>query len=374
MEQGQCETREQRKAAWQRLAQSVKVRLRMTAPASLASTTRCASPQALKGRLLLVEDDRFHAKLLVRWLETDSKMEIVVAETGHEGMRLSLNQPFDVLLTDINLPGPSGLQLVRESKSHAPERAAILITAEESVAHAVAALRLHADDILFKPLTRSALTQSISQTMERVRAARGLQPKVVLAVGAHPDDVEIGCGGILKAHRQAGDQVVILTLSRGKKGGAAEVRAEEAARAARALDASLVLADLEDTRISEGPDTIAVISQAIARHAPSVVYTHSPHDVHQDHRNTFHATMVAARSVPSLFCYQSPSSTIDFHPTYFVDISSQLQHKLDILALYRTQAERRYLEPDLLRATARYWGRFGDCTAVEPLEVIRASL
>lgn len=334
-----------------------------------AATTLGAS----RARVLLVEDDPLHAALMVRWLRSDTNYEVVVAEDGHQGLQLGSSEPFDVLVCDINIPGPSGLQLLRESKARAPERAAILITAEESMEHAMQALRLHADDLLFKPLHRDSFASTLRQTLSRVRAARAQPTRSVLAIGAHPDDVEIGCGGILIAHRQVGDSVTILTLSRGRKGGLAEVRARESAEAARAVGAELELADLEDTRIGEGPETIGVINHVIARKNPVIVYTHSPHDVHQDHRNTFHATMVAARAIPNLFCYQSPSSTTDFHPTRFVDVAEHLERKLDILGMYRTQAERRYLAPDLLRATARYWGRFADCSAVEPLEVIRAN-
>jgi LmbE family N-acetylglucosaminyl deacetylase len=327
-----------------------------------------------KQRLLLVEDDPFMALLLSRWLQSEGNLEVVIAEDGEAGLRMAKTESFDILLSDINLPGVSGLEIATQSRSIAPDRSTILLTAEETVEHALAALRLHVDDLLFKPVTRDALLNTVRNVQSRRMLSRKRSPRVVMAIGAHPDDVEIGCGGILLAHRQSGDRVIVLTLSRGHKGGPGETRADESARAALALDAELMMADLEDTRIGEGPDTIAVISQAIAVHQPSVIYTHTAHDVHQDHRNVHRATLVAARAVKSLFCYQSPSSTIDFHPTCFVDISAQLERKLEVLRMFESQADRRYLAPELLRATAYYWGRFGSASAVEPLEVIRSSV
>ena len=86
------------------------------------------------------------------------------------------------------------------------------------------------------------------------------------------------------------------------------------------------------------------------------------------------ATLVAAREIPRIYCYQAPSSTVDFHPTRFVPIDDFLAGKLEAIAAYRSQvAVRRYLDEDLLRATARYWSRFGSSRYVEPLEVVRES-
>ncbi len=341
---------------------------------ALSQSHLVVSKQASKSRLLLVEDDPFLSVLLARWLQGDPTLDVVVAQDGQEGLRLLQSQPFDILVTDINLPGVSGLELATQSRATAPDRATILMTAEETLAHAVAALRLHVDDLLFKPVTREALLNTVRAVEGKLRAARRHSRRVVMAIGAHPDDVEIGCGGALLAHRQAGDRVVVLTLSRGRRGGPGETRAEESVQAALAMDAELMLADLEDTRISEGPETISVISQAILHHGPSLIYTHSSHDVHQDHRNVHRASLVAARGIPSVLCYQSPSSTIDFHPSCFIDISQQLERKLEVLQVFASQSDRRYLTPELLRATAYYWSRFGSCAAVEPMEVIRSSL
>ena len=84
------------------------------------------------------------------------------------------------------------------------------------------------------------------------------------------------------------------------------------------MSARLVHADLEDTSVSEGGSTIATIKRVIEEIRPTTVYTHTLRDVHQDHRNAHNATLVAARGVPRVFCYQAPSSTVDFHPTRFV--------------------------------------------------------
>jgi hypothetical protein len=94
--------------------------------------------------------------------------------------------------------------------------------------------------------------------------------------------------------------------------------------------------------------------------------------VHQDHRNTHQATLVAVRQVGRVYCFQSPSATVDFRPTRFVAIDAQLDRKLLAIDAFGSQVEiRAYLEPDLIEATARYWSRYCDGRYAEPFEVVR---
>ena len=197
------------------------------------------------------------------------------------------------------------------------------------------------------------------------------QPKRVLAIGAHPDDVEIGCGGTLAKHRAMGDEVRILILSRGAVGGDMATRTQEAAHAAGILDASLEIADLPDTQISDGIATIEVIRRVIRSFSPTHIYTHSNHDAHQDHRSAHAASIVAARGVNNIYAYQSPSSNVDFRPNHFIDVSDYLGKKIEALAAHESQITRSAsLQKDRIVATALYWGRHLGHTMVEPMEVI----
>jgi LmbE family N-acetylglucosaminyl deacetylase len=83
--------------------------------------------------------------------------------------------------------------------------------------------------------------------------------------------------------------------------------------------------------------------------------------------------MVAARRVPTVYCYESPSATVEFRPVRFVAVDAYVDRKLEVISAYASQVEiRSYLDPELVRATSRYWGRFGDSRYCEPLEVMRA--
>ena len=196
----------------------------------------------------------------------------------------------------------------------------------------------------------------------------------VLAVGAHPDDVEIGCAATLLRHRAQGHPVSVLTLSRGQVGGTTEQRRSEAVSAAVGMSAELLMADLPDTRLEDAHEMVGLIEGVIAATAPTTVYVHSEHDNHQDHRAVHRATVIAARRVQQLFCYQSPSSRNGFAPTRFVPVDATIDDKVAILAKYRSQSTRHYLEPDLVIATGRYWARqLPHARYAEPFEVIRAS-
>ena len=126
--------------------------------------------------------------------------------------------------------------------------------------------------------------------------------------------------------------------------------------------------------MSEGGNTISTIRRVVEEIRPSTIYTHTIRDVHQDHRNAHSATMVAVRGISKVFCYQAPSTTVEFHPTRYVSIDEYLDRKIEVIQAYTSQVKvRSYLDDELLRATARYWARFTQASYVEPLEVIRDS-
>ena len=288
------------------------------------------------------------------------------------GLKRASSEPWDLVLTDVEMPGMSGLELLEALRRVSPGLPVAVLTAHASFDYAIRALRDHADEFLSKSVPPEQLLASVRSLVAKGRAARLAARQVVLAIGAHPDDVEIGAAGALLVHRSMGHEVSILTLSRGARGGTESTRAGESEMAALALGATLFLDDLQDTRIEEGDPTIGVISRVVQTVRPSAIYTHSLHDVHQDHRNTHRAAMVAAREVGRVYCFQSPSATVDFRPNRFVTIDDEVERKLMAIRAFASQAEiRAYLAPDLIKSTARYWSRFGDGLYAEAFEVIR---
>ncbi|AEE44961.1 response regulator [Cellulomonas fimi] len=326
-------------------------------------------------RVLVVEDDVDTAQFVRTVLERRGGMAATVVHDPMSALAEVAARTFDVVVTDIQMPGMSGLDLLGELRARAPGVPVAVMTAFASVDYAVEALRRDADEFLVKPVGASVLVEKIGALAAEGRRRReaAAPTETVLAVGAHPDDVEIGIGATLASHRAAGDAVVVLTLSSGAIGGEVDARRHEALAAAAVINARLYLHDFEDTRLDPANGLITTIEDTIREVSPTVVYTHSVHDRHQDHRAVHQAVQVAARRVPSLACFQSPSSTVEFRPDTFVPVDGFVETKLAMLAAFESQAHRDYMEPDLVRATARYWSRFGTGRHAEPLETVRVA-
>ena len=336
----------------------------------MTDTGRRGGSGGLRGRVLVVEDDEATALYLVRALERARYAASAVGDAVAAEAFLADND-CDALVIDIGLPGPSGFDLVREMKAAHPGLPMALMTADASMDVAVRALRSEVDDFLAKPIDPEALVDQVGRLVRRGRSAE-TGPERVLAIGAHPDDVEVAVGGTLLRHHFMGDEVAILTLSQGARGGDPQVRAEEAARAAALIGAQLFLFDLEVTRIAEAEPTVGLIEGVIDELHPTIIYTHSANDLRHDHRNTHHATVRAAGRVETICCYEGPSATVSFRPERFVTIDPFIETKLEVIGAYASQVKlRRYLDPELVRSTGRYWGRFGDSRYCEPFEVVR---
>ena len=331
-----------------------------------------SEPARERGRILLIDDDPALGGYLSRVLRSRGGFYVTHELDSTGALHRIETEEWDLLITDIELPGMSGLELLDRVRCLVPGLPVAVLTGHPSVDYAVTALRNSAAEFMQKPIAADDLVAKATELVEAGRKARAEGREIVLAIGAHPDDVEIGAGGTLLAHRAAGDTVAILTLSRGARGGDQAMRAREAQEAADVIGARLFLDDLEDTRIQEGDPTIGVIDAVITDLQPTVVYTHSVHDVHQDHRNVHRAAMVAARRVGRVYCFQSPSATIDFRPTHFVAINEHLGRKLKAIETFGSQyTVRDYMEPDLIASTARYWSRYGAGNHAEPFETIR---
>ena len=253
--------------------------------------------------------------------------------------RLVATESYDLVALDPAV-SPGGFELLRYVKKTCRWTATLVATLNQEPLFLREAVRCRIDGLLFRPASSAEFIEQVLQLAEEASARRRSQQKRVLAIGAHPDDVEIGCGGALAKHHADHDLLHILTLSRGGGGGDVNLRAIEAHNAAAMVGAQLEMANLRDTSISSGAETISIIETAIRALNATHVYTHSLEDTHQDHRAIHAATQVAARRVPNVYCYQTPSSTVEFKPHRFVDITRVIDKKIDLIGAYRSQMDR----------------------------------
>jgi LmbE family N-acetylglucosaminyl deacetylase len=218
------------------------------------------------------------------------------------------------------------------------------------------------------------------------------QGRRVLVIAAHPDDEVLGVGGTLIRHFKTGDTIRVLIVC-----SAESIRYREgehdqpgdSQRAAHYLGATTLGLGFPDQRLDTGSnlELIQRLEAEIREFRPTVVYTHHWGDVNADHVRIAEAVDVATRPfaapwVKRLYAFHTPSSTEwtaslrdrAFTPTVFMDISAELDRKLDAMRCYRSEL-RPYPHPRSLRSLrerAGLWGSVANLGAAEPLMLLRA--
>jgi LmbE family N-acetylglucosaminyl deacetylase len=181
----------------------------------------------------------------------------------------------------------------------------------------------------------------------------------ILAIGAHPDDVELGCGGSLAHYTKLGAKVSVLIFSHGRRGAMShEDRAAESTHAFAKIGVTdVVVLDFPDTGLGTMHcELVRAIEDQVNSRQPTRVYTMFEHDRHQDHRAIYHASTVACRRVPQLLCYETPSSYPNFVPMVFQGIEDHLEAKVAALKCHKSQGERFYMQEEKIRAAAHFRG------------------
>ena len=181
------------------------------------------------------------------------------------------------------------------------------------------------------------------------------RPIDVLAVMAHPDDAEIFCGGALIKAAEAGERTGVLDLTAGEAGsrGTRESRAHEAAAAAKVMGLAVRrCAGLPDTAVVNDRESQVVVAGLIRELKPRVVVTHWVEGRHPDHRGAARLARDASflaglRNFPAGGAPHRPEKVVHalafredaVKPTFVIDISAQMERKLEALAAYGTQFE-----------------------------------
>ena len=168
----------------------------------------------------------------------------------------------------------------------------------------------------------------------------------ILAIGAHFDDVELGCSGALLKHRDRGDSLHIAVVTHSgyssptkqfvRESSLAKMEGE---RSAEQLGAELICFNKEPLVLVPNEKLVLEFEDLVNTIQPDRVYTHYPNDCHADHAAVGFISMRACRKCDEVLLYRSnwyiTNNAQDGH--YYVDISSYIEEKMELLSLFESE-------------------------------------
>ncbi|HXK94441.1 MAG TPA: PIG-L family deacetylase [bacterium] len=188
----------------------------------------------------------------------------------------------------------------------------------------------------------------------------------ILAIHAHPDDIEYFAAGTLYMLKQNGHEIFIATMTAGDKGSkamdpiqTANIRREEAARAARVIGAEYACLEFGDYEVFDTDNARRKTTEHIRRVAPDILLTAPPTDYHADDEAASRLTRYASFAVglpnyvtgrapcldqvPALY-YMDPAGGVDLFgnrvdPDFVVNVTSAMEIKKDMLACHESQRD-----------------------------------
>lgn len=180
-----------------------------------------------------------------------------------------------------------------------------------------------------------------------------MSKNIVLAVGAHGDDLEWGCGGSLIKHVGCGDEVYGLHMT-GCNKESDKNRREEALKAGEILGLKDVLfAELPDGRLTDSPLDAKYLRQQIGKLGVTVLYKPSENDDHSDHVACSRLVNISSDSISKVLIYPGPRNTIFPRPNYYVEINmEQLEKKIESYKTYGSQLNKGSLFVDMIEGMA----------------------
>jgi LmbE family N-acetylglucosaminyl deacetylase len=202
--------------------------------------------------------------------------------------------------------------------------------------------------------------------------------KRILALGAHPDDVEFGCAGALEIFRRKGAMIKYIVFSKctdlpRNKG--IEIEWEKAIKK--------IGLNRNNAELLDFPNRLLYTYEALIREKleeirevfnPQLVFTHSPDDVHQDHNCLREECQKVFKSC-TLLGYESPRSSVKFNPDFYIVVPGDIaEKKRDIIDCYESQKALAYSNPEKILAAMKYHGTKINAQYAEAFNLIRGVL
>ncbi len=171
----------------------------------------------------------------------------------------------------------------------------------------------------------------------------------VLGVGAHYDDLELGCSGTLIKHVQNGDKVTMLVVTNSAYKNSdqiqirgADVALKEAMEAADIVGGELICLNYRTFMVPFDEMLCLEIVDYVEKHKIDIVYSHWVYDLHRDHQYAGRSTLMAARHVPRFLMYRSNfyDTEQQFRGNFYSDITDVMEKKIEVIKAHKSELER----------------------------------
>ena len=215
----------------------------------------------------------------------------------------------------------------------------------------------------------------------------GYRRRNVMAIGAHPDDIEFGCSGTLCNHINSGDNVIMTIMTNtesvdGVTGDIIRTKEEnqvESLNSSKIIGCNIEFLPFTDLHVPFTFESVSKLESLIRKYSIDTIYTHWAGDSNQDHIATFKTTMASARYIPNVFCYeQIPIPRISensMNATYYVDITNTFNKKIEASLCHSSQIKKYesqgFYVAENLSTMAKYRGIQANCKYAEAFQVIK---
>jgi N-acetylglucosamine malate deacetylase 1 len=203
----------------------------------------------------------------------------------------------------------------------------------------------------------------------------------VLGIGAHFDDIELGCSGTLIKHVQRGDTVTMVVITdsayntpEGEVVRPQEVASQEGKRAAELIGAELICLGFNTFMVPHDESLTKQINALVEKLQIDIIYSHWAGDIHRDHQFAARCAMMAGRHVNKFLMYRSNyyDTEQSFRGNFYSDISDVFERKIAVIKAHASELERvRYKWLDFFRNQNANDGQKIHATYAECFEVVR---
>lgn len=319
-------------------------------------------------RVLYVEDAFDQALLVKAFFSTVPGFMVTHVQDGDQALKLIESEQWDMLVTDLNLPGTDGFTVIRVHRTKSDTIPILVTTGYTQAEYEEQALRAGANHVMIKPLNVNEFVSRVQAMTEEPEEPPPDDSAVVVAIEGRLGDAEMGCGGAMMRAVEEGRTVVLIPVLKHAKGASPE----ELKAASISADILGIELRVDRTLFGNHEGQLDLIGRTLNELRPTTIYLPARDDRDESRRDASMMGKAAAAEVETVLGYETATTGLDFVPSQFVDVRQQMVMKLEALSAYQSVgAPRVDLRPRMAQAYARYWGRYMEFGEVEAFEQMR---